>query len=99
MYGPILLEEITELTGGRSFTIERAELLPAIAEKRVLRCKDENARKELDAAFEQVARMKDSVMSILLTHEGSRGMFRQVYPFSPALASSGRSFRQCTYIP
>ncbi len=33
MYGPILLEEIAQLTGGRSFTIERADLLPAIAEK------------------------------------------------------------------
>ncbi len=33
VYGPILLEEITELTGGRSFNIERAELLPVIAEK------------------------------------------------------------------
>jgi hypothetical protein len=59
--------------------------LPAIAEKRVLRCKSPSARQELDAAFEQVARMKDSVMSILLTREGDRKMFRQVYPFSPAL--------------
>jgi len=62
--------------------------LPAIAEKRVLRCKDKNAVKELDAAFEQVARMKDSVMSILLTQEGDRKMFRQVYPFSPALVQT-----------
>ncbi len=62
--------------------------LPAIAERRVLRCKDQNARDELDAAFEQVARMKDSVMNILLTHEGSRSMFRQVYPFSPALVQT-----------
>ena len=62
--------------------------LPAIAEKRVLQCKDGAARMELDAAFEQVARMKDSVMNILLTHEGDRKMFRQVYPFSPALVQT-----------
>ena len=62
--------------------------LPAIAEKRVLKCKDGAAKTELDAAFEQVARMKDSVMSILLTHEGNRKMFRQVYPFSPALVQT-----------
>jgi len=62
--------------------------LPAIAEKRVLRCKNRTARDELDAAFEQVARMNDSVMNILLTHEGNRDMFRQVYPFSPALVQT-----------
>lgn len=62
--------------------------LPAIAEKRVLRCKSELAKKELDAAFEQVARMKDNVMNILLTREGDRQMFRCVYPFSPALVQT-----------
>jgi hypothetical protein len=62
--------------------------LPAIAEKRVLRCKDPLARKELDAAFEQTAKMKDSVMNILLTREGDRQMFRRVYPFSPALVQT-----------
>lgn len=62
--------------------------LPAIAEKRVLKCKNDAARAELDAAFEQTARMKDSVMSILLTQEGDRRMFRKVYPFSPALVQT-----------
>jgi hypothetical protein len=62
--------------------------LSAIAEKRVLKCKDGTAKAELDAAFDQVARMKDSVMSILLTREGDRKMFRQVYPFSPALVQT-----------
>ena len=62
--------------------------LPAIAEKRVLRCKDGTAKAELDAAFDQVSRMKDSVMNILLTREGDRKMFRQVYPFSPALVQT-----------
>jgi Ca-activated chloride channel homolog len=31
--GPVLLEEITELTGGRAFEIENANLLPAVAVK------------------------------------------------------------------
>ncbi|QDU98792.1 phage resistance protein [Lignipirellula cremea] len=62
--------------------------LPAIAEKRVLKCRSNAARAELDAAFEQTARMKDNVMSILLTQEGDRKMFRKVYPFSPALVQT-----------
>ena len=75
--------------GGRFDTIILEDRnLPAIAEKRVLRCKTESARKELDAAFEQTARMKDNVMSILLTREGDRQMFRKVYPFSPALVQT-----------
>lgn len=62
--------------------------LPAIAEKRVLKCRSNAAKQELDAAFEQTARMKDNVMSILLTQEGDRQMFRKVYPFSPALVQT-----------
>ena len=62
--------------------------LPAIAQKRVLRCRNESARDELDAAFEKTAKLKDNVMSILLTQEGNQKMFRQVYPFSPALVQT-----------
>lgn len=62
--------------------------LPAIAQKRVLKCKSQDARDELDAAFDKTARMKDSVMSVLLTQEGNQKMFRQVYPFSPALVQT-----------
>jgi len=59
--------------------------LPAIAEKRVLKCKGAAARAELDAAFQQTARIREAVMNTLLTSEGDREMFRKVYPFSPAL--------------
>jgi len=62
--------------------------LPAIAQKRILRCRNEAARDELDAAFEKTAKLKDNVMSILLTQEGNQKMFRQVYPFSPALVQT-----------
>lgn len=59
--------------------------LPAIAEKRVLKCKSDAARAELDAAFAQTAKIREAVMNTLLTSEGDREMFRRVYPFSPAL--------------
>ncbi|MCE9553883.1 MAG: phage resistance protein [Planctomycetes bacterium] len=62
--------------------------LPLIAEKRVLKCKSESARQELDAAFEQTIKMRDSAMNVLLTAEGDRQMFRRVYPFSPALVQT-----------
>jgi hypothetical protein len=62
--------------------------LPAIAEKRVLKCKSAAARQELDAAFEQTKKIREAVMNTLLTSEGDRGMFRKVYPFSPALVQT-----------
>ncbi len=62
--------------------------LPAIAEKRVLKCKNKAARAELNAAFDQTAKVRESVMNTLLTSEGDREMFRKVYPFSPALVQT-----------
>jgi hypothetical protein len=62
--------------------------LPAIAERRVLKCHSEAARKELNAAFEQTAKIREAVMTTLLTGEGDREMFRKVYPFSPALVQT-----------
>ena len=62
--------------------------LPAIAEKRVLKCKTEAARKELDASFEQTKKIRETVMTTLLTSEGDQAMFRKVYPFSPALVQT-----------
>jgi hypothetical protein len=62
--------------------------LPLIAEKRVLKCKSDAARQELDAAFEQTAKIRESVMNILLTSEGDRQMFSRIYPFSPALVQT-----------
>ena len=74
---------------GRFHTITLEDRnLPAIAEKRVLRCHNESARKELDAAFEQTAKIREQVLNILLTSEGDRAMFRKVYPFSPALVQT-----------
>ena len=74
---------------GRFYTIVLEDRnLPVIAEKRVLRPRDESCRRELKQAFEQAIRVKPEVLETLLTHEGDREMFRQVYPFSPALVQT-----------
>ena len=62
--------------------------LPAIAEKRILKRKSDLAQKELDASFEQTAKIREAVMNVLLTSDGDREMFRKVYPFSPALVKT-----------
>ena len=62
--------------------------LPVIAEKRVLRPKNEACRQELKRAFEQAIKVRPEVMQTLLTHDGDREMFRMVYPFSPALVQT-----------
>ena len=61
--------------------------LPAIAEERILKCKTPAARQELNAAFDN-KKFSETVMTVLLTQEGDRKMFRQVYPFSPALVQT-----------
>ncbi len=74
---------------GRFHTITLEDRnLPAIAEKRVLKCKSPAARVELDAAFAQTAKIREAVMNTLLTSEGDREMFRKLYPFSPALVQT-----------
>jgi len=74
---------------GRLHTITLEDRnLPAIAEKRVLKCKSDAARNELDAAFQQTEKIREPVMNTLLTSEGDRKMFRKVYPFSPALVQT-----------
>jgi hypothetical protein len=62
--------------------------LPAIAEKRVLKPKDAAARRQLDAAFDELKSTRREVMETLLTTTGDQAMFRQVYPFSPALVTT-----------
>jgi hypothetical protein len=62
--------------------------LPAIVEKRLLRPKSEQAARLLQEAFDRTARVREEVMNTLLTRQGDREMFRQVYPFSPALVQT-----------
>lgn len=62
--------------------------LPAIAERRVLRPKSEAARQQMDEAFRQTTAVRQEVLDTLLTSTADRQMFRQVYPFSPALVQA-----------
>jgi hypothetical protein len=62
--------------------------LPAIVAKRLLRPKSAAAAQDLQNAFNHTARVREEVMNTLLTRAGDRDMFRQVYPFSPALVQT-----------
>ncbi len=62
--------------------------LPAIAEKRVLRPVNEAARQTLQAAFDDILKVRKDVLDTLLTTTADRDMFRKVYPFSPALVQT-----------
>jgi hypothetical protein len=57
--------------------------LHAIAERRVLRPKDEGARQTIDTEFDKL-RSRPDVIRVLLGEEANLGEFRAVYPFSPA---------------
>lgn len=71
---------------GRFHTITLEDRnLPVIAQKRVLRPKNDACRAELDQAFAQTAKVRQEIMEVLLTREADRAMFKMVYPFSPAL--------------
>ena len=59
--------------------------LPMIANKRVLKPRSEAAKQELDAAFEETAKIRKEVMDTLLADEYDRDTFHLIYPFSPAL--------------
>lgn len=75
--------------------------LPVIANRRILQPRSPAARQELEAAFEATATLRREVMDTLLANEYDRGMFRLIYPFSPALmetlvAASGMLQRERT---
>lgn len=59
--------------------------LTTIAEKRVLRPKSESARQQIDQAFRDTEKIREEVLSVLLTNSRTHTDFRAVYPFSPAL--------------
>jgi len=62
--------------------------LPEIAAHRVLKPKSEAARQEIEESWEQTKKIRDEVLSILLTPRSDRSVFRKVYPFSPALVET-----------
>ncbi len=71
---------------GRFHTITLEDRnLPLIAQKRVLKPKNDACRAELEEGYEKTAQVRQEIMEILLTREADRAMFKMVYPFSPAL--------------
>src|SRR6266536_2791395 len=72
-----------------TITLEDRNLL-AIAERRLLRPRTEQARQQLDDAFEKVRRELEERQErdVLLTQTGDLAAFRRLYPFSPALVDS-----------
>jgi hypothetical protein len=61
--------------------------LPAIVHERLLKAKDENARRSLDEAFAKSTTVPAQTWEILLGTHGDKGdkdAFRLTYPFSPA---------------
>ena len=74
---------------GRFHTITLEDRnLPVIAERRLLRPKDEAARLQIDQAFAETEKMREEAFNLLLTSQGDREMFRRLYPFSPALVQA-----------
>lgn len=59
--------------------------LPTIAQKRVLKPRNEAAKQQIDESFRQTEKIRRDVLDILQTKEGDRDQFRKIYPFSPAL--------------
>lgn len=71
---------------GRFHTITLEDRnLPVIAQKRVLKPRNDACRAELEESFEKTAQVRAEIMEVLLTRESDRTMFKMVYPFSPAL--------------
>ena len=63
--------------------------LPAIAERRILRPRDDSARHTIDDAFDGVIKgMSSNVVDISLGKDGDRARFRQTYPFTPAFVDT-----------
>ncbi len=62
--------------------------LPDIAARRLLRPRNEAARREIDDAYAQTERVRREVFETLLTPRADTAAFRKVYPFSPALVET-----------
>jgi hypothetical protein len=62
--------------------------LPLIAEKRLLKPKDDAARAAIDAAFDQTTGVQQTILDTLMGQDGDREMFRKLYPFSPVLVDT-----------
>ena len=62
--------------------------LPEIAARRLLRPRNEAARRQIDDAYAQTEKVRREVFETLLTANADTTAFRKVYPFSPALVET-----------
>ena len=62
--------------------------LPEIAARRLLRPRNEAARRQIDDAYAQTEKVRREVFETLLTAHADTTAFRKVYPFSPALVET-----------
>ncbi len=62
--------------------------LPEIAARRLLRPRNEAARRQIDDAYTQTEKVRRDVFETLLTPRADTAAFRKVYPFSPALVET-----------
>ncbi|MFB6351363.1 MAG: phage resistance protein, partial [Bradymonadaceae bacterium] len=63
--------------------------LPAIAQQRLLRPKDADAREQIRQSFDETIRsLSDRQRQIMETSQHGEDEFRRIYPFSPALMQS-----------
>ncbi len=73
---------------GRYDTIQLEDRnLPAIVEKRILKHRDDEAKRLLDGAFEKLQRAAGASWQTLLGRDDAAA-FRKLYPFSPALVEA-----------
>jgi hypothetical protein len=82
-----VLSDSLKYWDGRFHTITLEDRnLPVIAERRLLKPKNDAAKHQIDEAFFSMdAKLREEVQDILLTKQGDRESFRSLYPFSPAL--------------
>ncbi|MBK9410370.1 MAG: hypothetical protein IPN47_20450 [Gemmatimonadetes bacterium] len=83
------IEDVLRYWEGRFATIKLEDRnLPAIIEKRLLRPVSDSARALIEEAHARTEQIRGEVLNILLTREGDRQQFKQVYPFSPVLVQA-----------
>ena len=81
-----ILSDSLKYWEGRFHTITLEDRnLPVIAQRRLLRPLNEAAKAQIEQAFSKTEKMREESFNLLLTSKGDRNIFRNLYPFSPAL--------------
>ena len=74
---------------GRFETIRMGDSnLPEIAAERLLKPVSADARKQIDAKFEETVAVRQEVREVLMTANSNPEAWRNLYPFSPALVDT-----------